>query len=254
MTPTEAYVVCEGFHDRAFWSGLLGRLGCSAPKLLQDGRREELLDPWRNKVKEGHYGFTSSTGGFIRVVPAREKSQVRRVFKHRLSRRDTEKVSIIVACSDLDSDCQAAPEANDTALYDMVREFDSQAKVLSPVEVRLDGNSVQAFLLRWQTPDEPKPGLPNKQTLERLVSASLAAAYPNRAEPVQVWLDGRPDPPPTCAKEHTWSYIAGWYADCGGYEAFFDRLWGDGKVVPELMGRLDKTGVLRVARLIAEWS
>ena len=50
---SEAVVLCEGFHDRAFWAGWLLRLGCTDPGLLPDGTRRLVLDPWNKIVADG---------------------------------------------------------------------------------------------------------------------------------------------------------------------------------------------------------
>src|SRR5436309_2878174 len=83
----------------------------------------------------------------------------------------------------------------------------------------IDSGATKVALVRWEASDPDGPGLPQQQTLERLVCAALIAAYPTRAKSVQDWLDSRPQPPGTHPKEHAWSHMAGWYAD-QGCEAF----------------------------------
>jgi hypothetical protein len=104
--------------------------------------------------------------------------------------------------------------------------------------------------VRWEVNDPPAPGLPIQQTLERLVSAALASAYPARAAAVQNWLDARPLPPGADPKEHAWSYMAGWYAE-HGCEAFYSNLWKDTGVVAELNARLQSSGAWQITSTLA---
>jgi len=117
-------------------------------------------------------------------------------------------------------------------------------------EIELDGGATKVILIRWEVNDPPAPGLPDQQTLERLVSAALAAAYPARAKSVQSWLDARPDQPRTDPKEHAWSYMAGWYAE-KGCDAFYSNLWNDGLVAAELKSRLQSSGAWQIAETLA---
>ncbi len=92
--------------------------------------------------------------------------------------------------------------------------------------------------------------MPTQQTLERLVSAALLAAYPARAKPLQDWLDSRPLPPATDPKEHAWSHMAGWYAQYG-CEAFYSNLWNDPQIVSQLESRLRLSGAWQIVEAIA---
>ncbi len=100
-------------------------------------------------------------------------------------------------------------------------------------------------------PDEPAPGIPDKNTLERLVCASLAAAYPDRAGDVGAWLTSRSRPPPACPKEHAWSYMAGSYAE-QGCESFLRFLWSDAPVARELESRMRANGAWAVVERILQ--
>jgi hypothetical protein len=117
-------------------------------------------------------------------------------------------------------------------------------------EIEVDQGATKVSLVRWEVSDPPAPGLPDKQTLERLASAALAAAYPARAASVQNWLDARPTPPAADPKEHAWSYMAGWYAE-HGCEAFYSNLWNDPRVVAELESRLRSSGAWQIATTLA---
>jgi len=132
----------------------------------------------------------------------------------------------------------------------LVRSLDPGAAVNADGEIELDGGATKVSLVRWEVGDPPAPGLPDQQTLERLTSAALAAAYPARAASVQTWLDARPIPPGADPKEHAWSYMAGWYAE-HGCEAFYSNLWKDTRVVVELETRLRSSGTWQIAEALA---
>jgi hypothetical protein len=120
--------------------------------------------------------------------------------------------------------------------------------------VLVDNGATQVFLVRWEVNDAVAVGLPNQQTLERLVCAALVAAYPDRGSTVQTWLDSRQNPPAnapaTEPKEFAWSYMAGWYAghNC---EDFYCSLWREPKVAAELESRLRSSGAWQIAKALA---
>jgi hypothetical protein len=109
--------------------------------------------------------------------------------------------------------------------------------------------------VRWEAGDGNCPGLPEQQTLERVVCAALVAAFPDRGLAVQKWLDSRTQGPTAGPKEFAWSHMAGWYAE-HGCENFFRYLWtaetGDGHAREELENRLRACGAWRVAETLAE--
>jgi hypothetical protein len=131
-----------------------------------------------------------------------------------------------------------------------VHQIDPAALLNADGEIELDGGTTKVTLVRWEVADPPGPGLPDQQTLERLVSAALAMAYPARATSVQAWLDSRPTPPGADPKEHAWSYMAGWYAE-HGCEFFYANLWNDSRVVAELETRLQSSGAWQIAGALA---
>lgn len=88
------------------------------------------------------------------------------------------------------------------------------------------------------------PGVPEKQTLERVVCAALAEAHPARAEAVQSWLEADPDPPkPANAKHFRYAYLSKWFLHGGrGPGSFWKQLWKDESVVTSLQARLQACG------------
>lgn len=88
------------------------------------------------------------------------------------------------------------------------------------------GGQCEVRIVRWQVNTEEASGLPQKQTLERMVCAAIRAVYVERTETVTKWLESRTDRPKETPKEHTWSYMAGWYPE-RGCEDFFKMIWRD---------------------------
>jgi hypothetical protein len=99
-------------------------------------------------------------------------------------------------------------------LLHKAKQFDAAAEIKDE-DVVLDAGGTRISLVRWETNDPDTPGVPTRQTLERLVCAAMAAAYPQRGPSVHNWLGSRPDPPRPSSKEPAWSYMAGWYAELG---------------------------------------
>jgi hypothetical protein len=251
---SESVVLCEGYHDRAFWKGWLLHLKCTDPGAPPGStRRVDVYDPWNTKVGGGQYAYVSRTGGFVRVIPCHGLGNVLPTATIRLRQRGTKALARLVINVDPDVVAGAGTGASGLRRQDVeahVRNFDPSA-ALNPVgEIDVDGGATKISLIRWEASDPPGPGLPAQQTLERLVSAALVAAYPARALVVQNWLDGRPTPPAVTPKEHAWSYMAGWYAE-HGCEDFYTHLWRDSAVVTQLEARLRASGAWQIAEAIA---
>jgi hypothetical protein len=49
---SENRILCEGYHDRAFWAGWLLRLGCVDPGAGSEARLV-IYDPWNTPVTKG---------------------------------------------------------------------------------------------------------------------------------------------------------------------------------------------------------
>ncbi len=170
----------------------------------------------------------------------------------RLGLRERASKTLVQLVINVDPDVPAAAASTTVTglrrqdVLQLVRTFDPVAAINAAGEIDMDGGSTKVSLIRWEATDPAAPGLPLQQTLERLVSAALIAAYPARAKPVQNWLDSRPIPPLPDPKDHAWSYMAGWYAQYG-CEAFYSALWNDPLVVKELEVRLRVSGAWQVA-------
>jgi hypothetical protein len=230
----ESVVVCEGYHDRAFWDGMLQHLGCVSVIPVADRPR----DPAAEFFKRGHYGYRSQRLALIRIVPAGGKAKVMPAAADYLRDRQ-EQPMLTRLIVNVDDDSEGA---------EVVRHQGASVLPLglSPDDWQPDGKELVTLdtgtrvgVVVWQCLDsQATVGVPAKQTLERLVCAALAEVYPRRAQAVQSWLDNRPKPPADSPKAFSWSHMAGWYPEEGG-EAFLKLLW-DEHVNPGLPAALQR--------------
>jgi len=252
---SESVILCEGYHDRAFWAGWLQYLRCVDPG-EQPNRtvRVAIRDPWNITVSGGHFAFLSKSQRFVRIIPCHGKGNIRPTAKWRL--RDRQDKALVYLVLNVDSDVSAddrtagISQLSDDAVEQLLRDF-GHPKRLREGEFGLDDGATVVSVVRWAALDDPAAGLPNQQTLERLVCAALAAAYPDRGPAVQGWIDSRPVAPDAGPKEFAWSHMAGWYAE-RACEGFYRGLWDDELVVTELESRLRECGAWRIAEALAE--
>jgi hypothetical protein len=250
---SESVILCEGYHDRAFWSGLLEYAGCTNPAVAGGSFGPiKVRDPFGNTVAGGQYAFQSRSGRFLRVVPCHGRDRILGIARTRLAERTTKSLLRLVLNVDPDTQAgnPAAPGGATTqTLEQIARDFDP-AVVRTPLGVAIDGGDTELSLVRWECHDAPAPGTPDQQTLERLVCCSLCAAYPDRAAAVQHWLDHRPAPPASGAKEYVWSHMAGWFAE-NGCDTFYSLLWRDPRLAAELEVRLRASGAWAIVEALA---
>ena len=262
---SESVVLCEGYHDRAFWAGWLLSLGCTDRGRRRNGAgRKDVRDDRSGKVVGGEYGFRSKSEKFVRIVPcggdskavAREaRDRLKEERQRWLQQAAESQLARLIFCIDPDVNVDQASVKTGFAQRDLrawVNEFDPSAEETEHGDMALfDGRTVVS-LVRWEVSDEDKRGLPSQQTLERLVCAALVAVYSDRGDAVQEWLDSRPSGPKAGPKEYAWSHMAGWYAQQGCQE-FFHVLWEkEPEVVQELRSRLTESGAWRIAEALAE--
>ena len=252
--PIESVIFGEGYLDRAFWKGWLKHSGCTDLGEPEAGREgpKPVYDPWGDRVSGGQYGFRSRSEHFIRVVPCRGKDKIVGFARRRLKDRKRRPLANLILNVDSDQNagltdggtCGIGPQR----FEQLVHEFDPAVQVGTTNQVSL--GDTQLCVIRWETDDPSAQGLPRKQALERLVCAVVVAAYPDRAEPLQKWLDSRPAPPAANPKAHAWSYMAGWYPD-NGCEDFYAHVWRDEKIAPQLEARLKAAGAWDIIEQIA---
>jgi hypothetical protein len=101
---SERIVLCEGYYDRAFWSGLLTRRGATSFEHLPP--RERVDDDGR-PITGGSYGFRSTSRALIRVQPCRGVTEVWTAARIRLE-QVTKPLSHLVVNVDPDSQAGAS--------------------------------------------------------------------------------------------------------------------------------------------------
>ena len=69
MNEIESVVLCEGYHDRAFWTGWLQHLGCANPGQRQGSAEIRVKDPWGDRVRGGEFAFHSATRLSFQSLP-----------------------------------------------------------------------------------------------------------------------------------------------------------------------------------------
>ncbi|MRG94739.1 hypothetical protein [Polyangium spumosum] len=247
-SPSESVVLCEGFHDRAFWKGWLEHLRCEdARPVRPDGSYGTAKDPFGKPVQGGQWAFRTPGGGFLRVSPCGGDNGVLKELRTRLEGRKTNALRRVI--TSLDNDAITSDVALSQRAESLRQSFTSAIAAADPRYERLangdlildDGRTVASLVL-WQSAAERVPAhVPAKQTLERLVCSALCAAYPDRGAAVAAWLVARPDAPPPGPKEFAWSHMAGWYAS-KGCDEFYQALWKDAAVAEALRQRLDAAG------------
>ncbi len=246
MNPSESVVLCEGYHDRAFWAGWLKRLGCTSCK----GK----MEPSDRVAVRGQYSYHSPSEQFVRVVPCNGKNNLPIEASSRLKDVCVDRpLTHLVLCVDSDLSEDAAedevPTLGPQAVENLLEKFDTPVVVEAERKFTLFSGATTIHVVRWSTNGVAMPGVPPQQTLERLVCAAVVAAYPERGPAVQRWLDSRPEPPKPSPKEFGWSYMAGWYAELG-CEAFLQKIWNDKEIVRQLESRLQAIGAWAVAEAL----
>jgi hypothetical protein len=260
----ESVILCEGYHDRSFWAALLEQLKCVDPgKRPRKESRLTIKDPRGLPVTGGQYAFSSKTEKFIRIVPCGgDKAKVLKEARARLQddfilfHDNPSGMRLSRLIMNIDSDVNADGSSSKTVfrrqdLLPILKEYDSDATESEHGDVALFNNALFVSLIHWETKEPVTQGIPNQETLERLVCSAILVAYPDRGFAVQQWLDSRLNPPKPNPKEYAWSYMAGWHAEFGS-ESFYRKIWLDEKIARELKSRLTACGAWRVGEALAE--
>lgn len=240
---TERVVICEGYHDRAFWAAWLGRLGWESLR-----GRTHLYD---GQVGGRQYAFRrSSAQGFdhLRLVPGDGDVEIFKIASDELSARHSDRVRFVVT---VDSDLLASSTVDAVA-----RRRERFDRVVSTVpgakrdgaSWTLDEGGTRVDLVVWFSPVPPSTlGVPDQHCLERLVCGAIAAAHPDRAPPVETFLGATPAGPKGDPKSHAWSYMAKWHPQ-RSFDDFFRAVWADGEIAEHLDAHLAQIGATSVAQ------
>lgn len=237
---SQSVVLCEGYDDRAFWTGWLLRLGC-----LAASTPEERRDEWARPVTGGRYLFYTPGRDRILVEPCHGREQAPRAARAYFAAQATHPIRRLVINVDSDRRVGASEKP---AVGRLPPELEQLAR---EAEGRGEGAaSLEVLAVVWECADPDQPGIPPKQTLERLVASAIQEAYPGRGASVARWLEDPPLGDPRGAKAHGLSYAAKWYSGHGA-EDFYGHVWRDEPVAAGLEERLRATGAWAAAeRLI----
>jgi hypothetical protein len=253
---SESVVLCEGFYDRSFWSGLLQHIGCTDPgKSTGVTRRVKYQDPWNRSVVDGQFGFASQTSRLIRVKPCHGKTRIIDEIESALDDRGDRRLLRLVVNVDSDKNADGTPATSKLLervnITELLRRQNIAYTDTPDGHLTIDNGDTEICLVSWNVSEPPQDALPNQQTLERLVCAAMFAAYPERAKCVTDWLVSRHNPPDLNVKEYAWSVMAGWYAE-GGCDDFYQCFWRDERLASELESRLKQCGAWQVAAKLTD--
>jgi hypothetical protein len=239
IRPLEAFVLCEGYDDRSFWQGWLeDRLGFTPRKLASErGRHGALRDC---------YTYQTKAGGLIHVIACRGGLEVWAIAREKLRDRTAKPISRLVINVDVDDGTIGDLRASIQSL------LDSLAPHASGEDWTLEDGTLVS-LVPWHVPVSGSydlPGVPAKQTLERIVCTAICRAKPEWGEDVKAWLASRRDPRGAEHKAHGWSYVAGWFADHGPGD-YYAAVWRDPAIAAELEGLMEVLGARRIVDALA---
>ncbi len=229
MTASQRVVICEGYHDRAFWKGWLKRRGCTPRD----------TDPWGQRVKGGQHGWHTPSGAFVRVLPARgDLRQVLRFVRLYLRNAPTEPVPLMIISTDAD----ARPLAE--RRVDVLRNIKALVQPLALGEISADSGDLilgetRMVPLIWPcTLVEPAPGIPDCATLEQLVCGVLTRREETRGRQIRDFLKTAGEGagwqrPADVGKSHAWAWMAHRQPvdEC---ERFFEAPWEDDDLAADL--------------------
>lgn len=243
----EIIVLCEGYLDRAFLAGVAEAAGW--PKPARDAAGQVVvrdLDGVRIRGG-GRYYFVRQTDGLqsglllqpcvAEMTRKQVAQQVEAAFVSKASdiasktRRDRPRC--VFVCVDADTDAGESVDVRAISerkrLLGLLVRQGINAALKPDHRIWLGDATAWAVPLIWHAGDKPgTKGVPDKQTLERIVCAAMAEAYPDRAAHVQGWLDGRPpedDLPPAVPKSYCWSHMAAWSAEFGAEGFIREAIW-----------------------------
>lgn len=217
-------ILCEGFDDRSFWAGWMEHLGCTDPS--QRGKKK-VKDIWgRTVAGKGRYLFELGERKIL-VQPTGGRDHMADAAEEWLGDNQLYRPDRLILNLDCDDERKGDHHGRDL-FHGILRTYGiKRPKGNGPFSV----NGTQVGGVFWEC-KEGSVGIPPKQTLERLVSAAILAAYPDRGPTVDRWLNDDPVGDKV-AKSFSFSYLAKWYADQGS-DDFFRALWREKEVADEL--------------------
>lgn len=236
--PPFTIALCEGYHDRSFLAGaLVERLGWEEPGLEADGRRKPWQDRW-GQVAGGDFGYVHpETRAQIRLRPCGGHTKVPVAVQKVLQGRATRPFDRLLVNYDGDKggDGPDYLARIHGSVRDLLVRSGAEPEIVSEGRFLIDGGARSVDVMVWRCDGPPREGVPAQQCLERVLCTAAAAVWPDRMASVGRWLRERPEPttrvsgdaegaPPTIAKSHGWTLMAGWFAD-HGCDDFLKQVW-----------------------------
>ena len=247
---THRVILCEGFDDRSFWAGWLQHLDCTDP--TNRGKIKARDANNRPVQGQGRYLYRTPTEhSSIEIRPYEGRSNLAKTVRDYLKIHRGSPIDRMILSLDSDAEIGLDQSAADQ-ISGIAASHDSQ--VQDPQREFFDLEGIKTSAVIWECLDEdPIPGVPQKQTLERLVAASIRAAYPARGPTVEGWLAATPHGEDAIThKNYGYSYLAKWYAKHKA-DDFFRELWRDEAVAAQLRERLEARGAwAKVEDLVAD--
>ncbi len=230
-------ILCEGYDDRAFWKGWLLSLG--ALDLLQEAgfdrtRLRNTLLGANIRSNDGDFCLRSPGGTYFVVRPCLGQTSIWTKAQVALNDRLVDRV--ILNC---DSDRPASDPEPIQHRLQRLRQLNS--------EIPID-------LVVWHCDDPPGlPGVPEQQTLERLICAAIASAQPETwKQAVEEFLRHEPVLGPN-HKNYAHAYWAKFFAH--DFDDIYQAVWSRerfAEVAAQLEARLRRNGDWeRIAELVA---
>lgn len=251
-------VLCEGFGDRDFWTGWLEYLGAANLFDLTGADRVRLearIAPHR--LERGEHVFEAPGGDRIFVRPCYNAKALWRALD--LLSKDLDPPATIVV--NVDSDRMAAEGDPEAGARENLSRLIQLATGKRPVgELPWNLHRTRVELLVWHCRDGAGTvGVPDKQTLERLVCAAAAESSASDAHPagwavsVRDFLAQEPRGG-NGHKNHALAYCAKFFVP--EREDFFRAAWSRDsfpRVAAALEARLRATGGWRVAESLVDF-
>jgi len=208
-------ILCEGYHDRAFWKGI-----------LTSSRIEERRDHPRDGVRitGGQYGYCLANEISVIVSPCHGKTNLPSSLRTRLKTLSTKPLDHLIVNMDTDT-VMYDPKP----CHDLIRNEMNKADNLQIDHELLIVEGCRLHPVVWGDKGPECEGIPRQQTLERMACSAMLEAYPERGAVVSSFLTAEPTSPVIGPKHHAWSYMAKWSAD-RGCEDFYSALWEDEQI------------------------
>lgn len=264
MSENRTCILCEGLHDRSFWGGWLKvPLGCTKADL---GSNEK----FRTSKAGGQHIFQSLQKNLICVKPCFGVNRIIEEAKYLIGGDLEQTLSFVLINYDPDSNSSESTESGkrlEDIKFDLERDFQTR-KILKTVKIDANNEWLEVSdtpdssvytrvgIVRWEVLNEqPKPGLPEKQCLERLVCAAILKAYPERGQLVHDWLLSIPIDGGVATEEniipkaYSWSQMSGWFPK-NGCDDFFQAIWRVPKIATQLEAILSSNGSWRLANQV----